>query len=269
MYSKPARVEQPKRKDLQEFANFFCLSWFARQKNHDKALFSRMLTIIPFTQTAMLLDALPLHFHGKPTSLMLPKSDELIFWLLPKLRNPRAAIALLLGSALNRKIEWCVGEFGKPAVKDNALALSWSHTRSRTLLAMRDSGELGVDIEAPRGLSSAILQRCYSQAEQAICATKPEAARQIWCLKEAYVKAIGRGIAFGLGRIDCSGAQLHIANSSNADAVAEAVKRPAFAASYRLAEDYVAALVCLNEAPKTFVAIDVRQRCLELCANAQ
>lgn len=196
----------------------------------------------------------------------LPAGGELMFWLLPPLQNARSVIAQLLAAQLDYAVHWCVGEFGKPALKCGAFSISWSHTRALTLVALRQFGALGVDIEGPRTLSAALLQRFYNDAERVLCKTEPDAARRIWCLKEAYVKAVGRGIAFGLQHIDCSGPALRMIDSQCAPVNFE---RPAFTASYRLMENHVGGLACLTEAPQAFVAIDLRQHCLESGLVAQ
>jgi len=99
----------------------------------------------------------------------LPLQGQLVFWLLPAMKAPRETIAQILAAELGRAVEWRTGESGKPAIKGEPLSISWSHTRLLTLLAMRKSGALGVDLEGPRIISPRILQRCYTPAERALC----------------------------------------------------------------------------------------------------
>jgi phosphopantetheinyl transferase len=191
----------------------------------------------------------------------LPINGQLMFWLLPALKSPRISIAQLLALELGETVEWQIAEFGKPVIKGEPLAISWSHTRWLTLVALRKVGALGVDLEGPRSLSNLLMQRCYTLAEQAQCVQVKDAALRIWCLKEAYVKALGRGIAFGLQRIDCSGTQLNLLNLG--DECSPRSIAPAYIASFKVAENHHAALACLDEAPESFVAIDLRKHCLE------
>jgi phosphopantetheinyl transferase len=196
----------------------------------------------------------------------LPSAGELVFWLLPPMQNARAVIGKLLEVQLGRIVHWRIGEFGKPELACGTVSISYSHTRALTLVALRKFGAIGVDIEGPRTLSPELLKRCYTAPERALCAVQPDAARQIWCMKEAYVKAIGRGIAFGLQHIDCSGPPIKLIESKHAP---NNFELPAFTGSYRLTENHVAGLVCLVEAPQAFIAIDLRQYCLQLGINAQ
>jgi len=193
------------------------------------------------------------------TAPQLPIDGQLMFWLLPALKIARVSIAQLLTEKLGRSVEWQTGKFGKPSIKGEPLSLSWSHTRSLTLLALRKNGALGVDLEGPRTIGSAILQRCYTPAERALCSQTADCARRMWCLKEAYVKALGRGIGFGLQRIDCSESQLSVIDSP--DSAAEPSVQPAFISSYQLIENHHGALVCLDHAPESFFAIDLRGYC--------
>ena len=197
----------------------------------------------------------------------LPNDGQLVFWLLPALKTPRISIAQLLALELGKTVEWQIAEFGKPAIKGEPLAISWSHTRWLTLVALRKVGALGVDLEGPRSLSNLLMQRCYTPAEQVECLQGKDAALRIWCLKEAYVKAIGRGIAFGLQRIDCSGTELNLLDSG--DERSGGSVEPAYIASFQLGENHRAALVCLDEAPGSFVAIDLRKHCLELGVSSR
>ncbi len=196
----------------------------------------------------------------------LPSAGELVFWLLPPMQNARAVISKLLEVQLGRLVHWRIGEFGKPELACGTVSISYSHTRALTLVALSKSGAIGVDIEGPRALSPALLKRCYTAPERALCAAEPDAARLIWCMKEAYVKAIGRGIAFGLQHIDCSGSAIELIELTQAP---NHFEPPAFSASYQLIENHVAALVCLTEAPQAFVAIDLRQQCLQIGITAQ
>lgn len=97
------------------------------------------------------------------------------------------------------------GPHGKPALlpEQSGLSFSVAHTAGALLCAVA-SAPVGVDVErsdrGSPGLASRLAARYFSPAEQAALAALPEPARaaaflQLWTLKEAYVKALGRGIA--------------------------------------------------------------------------
>ncbi len=85
------------------------------------------------------------------------------------------------------------------------LHFSVAHAPGALLCALSADGELGVDVErAERGSGASaerLARRYFSLAEAASLAALPdERARvarfvELWTLKEAYVKALGRGIA--------------------------------------------------------------------------
>jgi 4'-phosphopantetheinyl transferase len=85
----------------------------------------------------------------------------------------------------------------------------WSHSGERLLLALGRDVTLGVDLERlrarPRALELA--RRYFAPAEaERLHALAPEpreaAFLRLWCAKEAVLKAHGRGLAFGLHRLE-------------------------------------------------------------------
>jgi 4'-phosphopantetheinyl transferase len=102
------------------------------------------------------------------------------------------------------RLEWRIGPHGKPAVGPGSLSINWSHCDGDLLLAITRGVEVGVDLEMPRPLRrrQALLGRAFTAAEGAALATADdERVLHAWAFKEALVKAIGRGIAYGLRRI--------------------------------------------------------------------
>lgn len=107
-------------------------------------------------------------------------------------------------------------EWGKPFLKDLPLAFSLSHTGHYAVCAVGPS-PLGVDIESAR-CTMALAWRHFHPDElsylQSLPPTsQPEALLRLWTAKEAFLKALGRGLSLPL---DCfsvslspSGAQLH------------------------------------------------------------
>ncbi|TCV97630.1 4'-phosphopantetheinyl transferase [Luteibacter rhizovicinus] len=98
-------------------------------------------------------------------------------------------------------------KFGKPSLLDppRPLAFNLSHTDGLIVLAVAESGRLGVDVEAPaRVMDSMDLANAhFSAAEIESLRRVPEAGRtarfiDLWTLKEAYVKGRGEGLSVPL-----------------------------------------------------------------------
>ncbi len=92
---------------------------------------------------------------------------------------------------------------GKPFLAGGGPSFNVSHSRDRLLIAVADDRAVGVDIEFRReGMNvEAIASRWFSPAEQAACRAAADSTRlffDIWAHKEAYVKALGKGIYFDL-----------------------------------------------------------------------
>jgi 4'-phosphopantetheinyl transferase len=84
---------------------------------------------------------------------------------------------------------------------------SITHTRGLVACAVAGTGEVGIDAEA-RDRESRIMdvaRRFFSDTEVACLERSPPSLRRdvffhIWTLKEAYVKALGRGLTLPLSR---------------------------------------------------------------------
>jgi len=97
---------------------------------------------------------------------------------------------------------------GKPFIVSSGeptLAFNLSHTRGCVACAIAAGGEVGIDVEsADRALDGRkIAARYFSTAEcdwLDACAARERAIRfiELWTLKEAYIKAIGRGLSHPL-----------------------------------------------------------------------
>ena len=121
-------------------------------------------------------------------------------------RRYAAAIATQQGDLARHT--FAVRAKGQPWLP-TAEGISWSVSsgRSGMLVAWSEVAEIGVDIE-DRGRQAdclALSQRYYADAEREAVAEAAEASRmgvflRYWCLKEAVLKAIGEGIAYGLDR---------------------------------------------------------------------
>lgn len=97
-------------------------------------------------------------------------------------------------------------EFGKPYLPDYPhIAFNISHSASELVIAVGSEVTLGVDIEVVKSRQNfeGIVDRCFSTREQAYWHALPEAQKtgmfyRFWTRKEAFVKAVGRGIGLGL-----------------------------------------------------------------------
>ena len=140
--------------------------------------------------------------------------DEIHVWRLGYRRElGRAPLRALLADYLGQPPETLVlvdGEYGRPALAapHDALAFNWSHSGDRALLAIARGIAPGVDIERrstrPRALEIAQRYFCAEEADALAMldvTQLPSAFMELWTAKEAVLKALGRGIAFGLDRL--------------------------------------------------------------------
>jgi 4'-phosphopantetheinyl transferase len=103
------------------------------------------------------------------------------------------------------------GEFGRPTLDIRhgaALDFNWSHSGDRALIAIGRHLVPGIDIERLRGRPKAleIAEHYFCKEEFSQLSSLPEEKRnsaflELWTAKEAVLKAMGRGIAFGLDRL--------------------------------------------------------------------
>lgn len=133
-------------------------------------------------------------------------------------RRGRAPLRALLGAYLGMPAEavgLSAGEHGRPRLADapaDGLDFNWTHSGDCALVALGRHVEPGIDVERrrarPRGLEIA---RRYFAPEEAdwLAAQAPErqdeAFLALWTAKEAVLKALGRGLAFGMHRLAIGG----------------------------------------------------------------
>ena len=86
---------------------------------------------------------------------------------------------------------------------------SWSHSGEGLLMALGEGVRLGCDLEwaRPRPRVLELARRYFTPGEAEWLAGLSGAAREttfvrIWCAKEAMLKAHGRGLVFGLHRLE-------------------------------------------------------------------
>ncbi len=98
---------------------------------------------------------------------------------------------------------------GKPYLADYPeVFFNLSHCQKQWVLVITTGRRIGVDIEIirPRKGMEALVKRCFSHTERQRWNGFSEAEKQrwfyhYWTAKEAFVKAVGRGIALGLEKV--------------------------------------------------------------------
>ena len=143
------------------------------------------------------------------------RDDEIHVWRLDyQPRHRRAPLREVLGAYLGisaDRVNLTHGEYGRPALAnahDPALGFNWSHSGNHALIAIGRDVAPGIDLERlrarPRALE--IASRYFSHDEAEALANLPDdlhakAFLELWTAKEAVLKALGRGLAFGLDRL--------------------------------------------------------------------
>jgi 4'-phosphopantetheinyl transferase len=121
----------------------------------------------------------------------------------------------VLGECLGippREVTFAYGPHGKPRLADpsSGLHFNLSHSGERAACALRRDGEIGVDVEAVRDLDDAddIAARFFSAAEATALRRLTSSGERLaaffncWTRKEAYLKALGDGLARPLDGFD-------------------------------------------------------------------
>lgn len=113
-------------------------------------------------------------------------------------------------------IELVEGQHGKPALPDRLrhpasgarLEFNWSHSGDQAVAVVALGVQPGIDIErhAPRPNALGIARRFFDPLEAAALARirgpeRDAAFLELWCTKEAVLKAAGGGLSFGLDRL--------------------------------------------------------------------
>lgn len=106
------------------------------------------------------------------------------------------------------ELRFSSGQSGKPCLSAPAasvLRFSIAHTETLLAILTAEGGEPGIDVEAIRPERDDLLMArrffCPQEAEALAAldaARRPEAFTRLWCLKEAYLKALGVGLGGGL-----------------------------------------------------------------------
>lgn len=109
----------------------------------------------------------------------------------------------ILAGCLDRRAEdlrFAFGHNGKPYLPGAPLYFNLSHSHDWALVAVTRVAEVGADIERIRPVEPRLAQRFFAPAEAAALARTPEAERaaaffRCWTRKEAFLKALGEGLA--------------------------------------------------------------------------
>lgn len=130
----------------------------------------------------------------------------------------RGILRTILGRYLGMdpsQLRFCYGPGGKPYLAEKPIAgmisFNLSHSRELAIFAFVRECRIGVDLEYKRPVADAeqIAARFFSAYENAVLrrlqtSQKQEAFFNCWTRKEAYIKAIGDGLAYPLDRFDVS-----------------------------------------------------------------
>lgn len=148
-------------------------------------------------------------------------------WCIPYQRDEgRAPLRALLAEYLGcdaSALSFHDDEHGKPRLtardgfeigsewqtRIETLHFNWSHSGDVALIALTRGIEIGVDVEMlkPRSRVLDLARRFFAHAEVQALADLPDEERnesflRLWCMKEAVLKALGRGLAFGLDQVE-------------------------------------------------------------------
>ena len=116
-------------------------------------------------------------------------------------------------ATLPSEVSFALGSHGKPYLAEDTAGLQFnlSHSHRLGLLAVTLGRELGVDVEyLDREISVAdIARRFFSERESENLLSLPSSSQPLgffhcWTRKEAFLKAKGMGIAFGLDQFSVS-----------------------------------------------------------------
>lgn len=135
---------------------------------------------------------------------------------LPIMRRRYIAVRYLLRKILAaylqtepRALQFQADAYGKPFLVCGSLHFNISHTADLLMVAVANFADIGIDVEAikPRGNLDGLAARCFAETEYQAWRQLPEAQQEavfyrLWTKKEAFVKAVGRGIALGLDKCE-------------------------------------------------------------------
>ena len=166
---------------------------------------------------------LPAHEVTRLHALLSPAEQARAERFLSPLHRNRFAVAhgRLRGILAARlavppdSLQFDSAEHGKPHLAGpesrSGLQFNLSHSADRGLVGWAEGRHLGVDVELwrPLGDEAALVRRFFSPAENAAYEALAQTERtrgffECWTRKEAYIKAVGRGLGLPLDSFDVS-----------------------------------------------------------------
>lgn len=139
----------------------------------------------------------PIRWIWRPHAHGIPAETEVRRWLAGLLGIAPETLALHRDA------------HGRPRLETPDVDLSWSHSGDGLLIALGTGVEVGIDLERlrPRPRALDLAQRYFTAAENTWLLTHADSVRELafvrlWCAKESVLKAHGRGIAFGLDKLE-------------------------------------------------------------------
>ena len=130
----------------------------------------------------------------------------------------RGALRAILSRYLNISshiLRFDYNPYGKPSLivgqGGNTLRFNVSHSRGMALIAITKNRDIGVDLEGinPNFSCLEIAEKFFSPLENSVLLSLPEhlqatAFFTCWTRKEAYIKAVGKGLSIPLNQFDVS-----------------------------------------------------------------
>jgi 4'-phosphopantetheinyl transferase len=127
----------------------------------------------------------------------------------------RGSLRKLIGRYLKREarsITFQTNEYGKPSLEDDvALSFNISHSGEMAVMAFSYGRNVGIDIEFVRENidHESLSERFFSRAEVLVLKSLDEKDRlrcfyETWTRKEAFIKAVGKGLSIPLDQFDVS-----------------------------------------------------------------
>ena len=125
----------------------------------------------------------------------------------------RYVLSLYTESVAPRDLRFEKNAYGKPSLvnfPETALCFNLSHTDKMVVLSVAGRGEIGTDVEWPsRARATTQITAYFSPAEIEHLRRLPRERQDdrffdIWTLKEAYIKARGKGLSIPLDQFSCT-----------------------------------------------------------------
>ncbi len=102
-----------------------------------------------------------------------------------------------------------VNNFGKPKLTDSNICFNTSHRNNFLLVAVGRNKEIGIDIEQIINIADiqAFISSYFTSTEINVILKSPKKEQlksifALWTLKEAFIKAIGKGLSLDLRQIE-------------------------------------------------------------------